>query len=192
MWSQLTRPSLLARLRDGHDELAWREFDQRYRDLIVRYARQSGLQPADAEDVRQVVMMNLARAMPGFQYDPGRGRFRGYLGRVVRNAVRRHQRGQGARFLELGHDLAEASGMADPIWDREWMLHHYRRAMGTVRRGFEARSVSVFDRILAGDPVQEVATDFDLTVQAVHKVKQRIRRRLQDLVARQVAEEDGL
>src|SRR3954469_2676729 len=84
-----THPSLLERLRDAGDAAAWREFDRRYGELIVRYARARGLQQADAEDVRQAVLLSLSRSMPRFEYSPARGRFRHYLGRVVRNAVSR-------------------------------------------------------------------------------------------------------
>ena len=51
-----TRASLLIRLRRPADEAAWREFDAAYSELIVRYCRRLGLQLADAEDVRQLVL----------------------------------------------------------------------------------------------------------------------------------------
>ncbi len=45
---EATRASLLARIRDFRDELAWGEFAQLYTPLIYRFARRSGLQHADA------------------------------------------------------------------------------------------------------------------------------------------------
>ena len=60
MHPDTTHPSLLARIQDLDDHAAWREFDARYRDLILRYCRRKGLQPSDAEYVRQIVMLNLA------------------------------------------------------------------------------------------------------------------------------------
>ena len=85
-----THPSLLARVRDPADAAAWHEFEARYRDLIRRYCRRRGLQTADAEDVGQLVMLALARALQHFTFDRSRGRFRDYLGRVVNNAIQRH------------------------------------------------------------------------------------------------------
>ena len=67
----VTRASLLSRLKDGTDQNAWWEFDRAYRDLILSYACRQGLQPADAEDVRQLVMMNLARSMPRLRLAEG-------------------------------------------------------------------------------------------------------------------------
>jgi len=189
MWSQQTRASLLLRLKDGTDDVAWREFDCCYRGLIVRYARQRGLQAADAEDVRQAVMLNFARALQGFTYDPGKGRFRSYLGRVVRNAVTRH-RNRASATSDLDESVEDPRpDDQDPVWEREWMLHHYRTAMGTLRTTMSPRSVAVFDRLLGGASIADVAGHFSLTADAVHKIKQRVRDRLRAQIDIQVSEE---
>ena len=44
---------------------------------------------------------------------------------------------------------------------------------------------------MRGDGVDKVAAAFATTEQAVHKVKQRIRNRMQELVASQIAEEEA-
>ena len=190
-----TQPSLLSRLRDLDDHAAWREFDRRYRDLILRYCRRRGLQQTDAEDVRQMVMLNLARQLRTFQYRPERGRFRGYLGRVVANAIHRHFRRPKA--ADRGLDTSVASGLAaedsgelDQEWESEWMLHHYRIAMNTVRESAEPKSVAIFERLLAGETTDGVATDLSMTRDAVHKVKQRMRDRLKEQVAKQIRDEE--
>jgi RNA polymerase sigma-70 factor (ECF subfamily) len=188
-----TQPSLLARLRDPADHAAWREFDRCYGDLIVRYCRSRGLQQSDAEDVRQVVLMNLASAMRGFEYSPARGKFRSYLGRVVRNTISRAAGRPDRRMGALdngGLTAVAEDDESDARWEREWTHHHLRTAMQTIRRTFDPRSVAAFDRLLAGASTRVVAEEMDMTVEAVHKAKQRIRNRLRALVAAQVADED--
>jgi RNA polymerase sigma-70 factor (ECF subfamily) len=185
----------LSRVRNPADDAAWREFDAKYRDLILRYCRARGLQTADAEDVRQIAMANLAKSLRSFEYRPARGRFRAYLGQVVRSAVSRYFRRPDAPARALDTDVlatveADDAGRTDELWEREWVRHHYRLAMQTVRTAFDPKSVQVFDRLLAGDGASQVAADFQMTTQAVHKVKQRIRDRLQELIARQIKEED--
>ncbi len=81
---------------------------------------------------------------------------------------------------------------ADRQWEREWTDHHLRQAMQHLRGTYEPRSIKVFERLLAGETVDQVATDLGMTTQAVHKVKQRIRDRLKELVATQVRHEDEL
>lgn len=191
---EATHPSLLLRLRNPEDQDAWREFSAMYRDLIVGYCRRHGLQPADCDDILQVVWMNLAKGMPGFEYDPALGRFRDYLRRVVRSAIARHfSRPNPARCaLDTTMLAVTPAGDTDndPNWEAEWVDHHYRLAMETVRRTFDARSVAIFDRLIAGDSVAVLATEFETTDQAIHKIKQRIRDRMAVLVEQQIHAED--
>jgi RNA polymerase sigma factor (sigma-70 family) len=183
-----TSSTLLSRVGEG-DEAAWREFDANYGNLIVRYCCRVGLRYPDAEDIRQIVMAKLAQALRSFAYERTRGHFRGYLGKVVRNEIARHHARPDPPRSRVD-DCVSLQDLPGAEWDEEWIQHHLRMAMTRVRQLHDPRSVEVFERLLAGDTVAEVAASFDLTVDAVHKVKQRIRDRLKEIVAVQVREED--
>ena len=58
-----TRVSFLRRLGDPSDKLSWAEFQDRYGDLLFRYARRCGASQEQAEDSVQEVKMYLFRAM---------------------------------------------------------------------------------------------------------------------------------
>jgi len=192
-----TQPSLLHRLRDVSDQQAWQRFDERYGSLIVSYARRRGLDLLDAEDVRQIVLMSLVRALPSFEFQPERGRFRSYLGRAVGNAIERYRNRPFLRRELLVEDeqawfAIPAPDTVDRTWEQEWQNHHLRRALETIRRTLDPRHVAVFERLLAGTSPAEVAEEEAMTAAAVHKIKQRVRDRLKRQIARQVAEESTL
>ena len=86
--------------------------------------------------------------------------------------------------------LAAGGQSADERWEREWRHHHLRLAMLNVRASYDPRSVEIFECLLAGQTVGQTATAFDVTTDAVHKIKQRIRVRLRELIAAQIREED--
>ena len=73
---------------------------------------------------------------------------------------------------------------------KEWVLHHYRLAMQMMRSSYDERSLRVFDELVAGKSISDVATAFDLTAEAVRKIKQRVKERLREIVANQIHEED--
>ena len=196
METDSTRASLLSRVRDPADHAAWREFESRYGELILRYARACGLQLADAEDVRQAVLLGLSRTLRTFQYSPERGRFRHYVGRAARNRVRLVRARHSAAPAPLDsdeHGLGvpdEGSAAPDAVWEREWMAHHYRRALRTVRETFDARSIAMFERLMTGVNAEAVAEEFGASPGGVRQVKHRIRERLRELIVAQVREED--
>src|SRR5438128_529266 len=81
-----TSPTLLGRLRQQpDDQAAWDEFVERYGRKILSWCRQWKLQEADAEDVAQMVLLNLASRMRTFAYDPSRT-FRGWLRILTQHA----------------------------------------------------------------------------------------------------------
>src|SRR6266576_164992 len=97
-----TQPSLLIRLGDKQDTVAWAQFVEVYAPLVYGFARKHGLQDADAADLTQEVLRAVAGAVPRLDYDPARGSFRAWLLTVVRNkllnflaAARRREQGRG-------------------------------------------------------------------------------------------------
>src|SRR5205807_2458924 len=88
--SNQTRPSLLFRMRAPRDTKAWDDFALVYGPLVYGHARRRGLSHEDAEDVAQKVFARVSAAIQGFEYEREKGRFRDWLGLIVRNEVFRH------------------------------------------------------------------------------------------------------
>lgn len=195
---ELTQPSLLSRMRDPSDHQAWRQFEGKYRELILRFCRRRGLQQADAEDVLQLSMQFLIKALPTFAYDPKRGRFRDYLYQTVRSALSRQTTGGGSpkspnRALDTSMMAAipdEDDSPLAALWEREWINHHYRLSMDTIRQTFDPRSIDVFDRLMSGMTVEEAARAFGMSTESVYKIRQRVRGRMEELITQQIREED--
>ncbi len=102
-----TSTTLLRRVAaEPADAAAWDAFVDRYGRMVFRWCRRWNLQEADAEDVTQGVLLQLAKQMRDFQYRPD-GRFRAWLRTVAYRAW--------ARFLE--HRKRPGTGSGDSgIW----------------------------------------------------------------------------
>src|SRR5437764_1929383 len=141
----VTRVTLLARIRDGRDADAWREFVQIYGPVGYRFARNRGLQDADAADLMQDVLRSVARNAPRMEYDPARGTFRGWLYTVTRNKIynflnsQRHRpRGTGDTDAQerLDSTPARPEPGPDEEWEREYQRQLSSRAMEMVKDEF--------------------------------------------------------
>lgn len=192
-----TPQSLLQRLRDAGDQGAWEEFDRIYGSLILRYCRARGLPHADADDLRQLVMSRLCSALRSFRYSPERGRFRSYLRRAIHNALHRRaeERSRRPSPAPLAEDATNPPGREaeDSLaFEAEWRAHHLRRAMQAVRQTTRPRSVAVFEALLGGASIAEAAARHGISEESVYKIRTRIKQRLRELVAAQVAAEDQL
>lgn len=185
------------RVRDPADRAAWDDFDRRYREWLIRFFRRRQVSFTDAEDLVQRVFANLATSLPKFTYDPNRGRFRDYLFRCARNALSEWARcpeRNGKALLNYGSLGGAAASDHDPAegqaWEDEWISHHYRMALETLRAMTSERDIAILERSLAGASVSELAREHGMDEAAVYKVRHRIRERMEALIAGQIAEED--
>jgi RNA polymerase sigma factor (sigma-70 family) len=179
-----TRPSLLLRLRDPRDAAAWRTFVDVYGPLVYRHARRRGLRHEDAEDVTQRVFGRIAAAIRSFDYQPDLGRFRAWLGTVVRNEIN--------SFLRQDKDAARAKGgdadpalenvaapAADTEWTAEFNAHLLQVALERCRPHFEAPTWHAFERVwLEQTPAAQVAHEFRQPIDWVYVAKSRVLKQL--------------
>ena len=179
-----THPSLLLRIRDASDEESWRTFVSIYAPLIYRSCRRRGLQDADAADVGQEVLAQVARSIRDFEYQPGRGRFRDWLGSVVRNKVCRFLQNEcrGVRGVVVDESIENLSvAQADAEWVAEFHAHLLSAALGRIRDRFEQPTWSAFEEVWLHDRASdEVASDLKLPIGAVYLAKSRVLKLLRD------------
>jgi RNA polymerase sigma-70 factor (ECF subfamily) len=134
-----TSASLLARLRrDVPDQAAWSEFVRRYGRRIELWCGKWDLQEADAQDLTQTVLAELAAKMRTFVYDPARS-FRAYLKTLVRYAW--------CDFLEKRKRQQVGSGDSQ-VWE---LLQN-----APARDDLERQLVEEFDRELLDQAVERV------------------------------------
>lgn len=189
-----THASLLARLSAGADKGAWAEFFDRYAELIRGFARRQGVQAAECDDVLQDVLVSLSNAMPGFVYDPAKGKFRSYLKTaVIRVIYRRSCQNKGAVNLEDIENLTAAGATDETVesqWEAEWRQYHLRLAMKSVGAEFNSTDLKAFERYgLAGEDAKTTATALGVTIEQVYQAKSRILKRLGEVIEQQVREE---
>jgi RNA polymerase sigma-70 factor (ECF subfamily) len=182
---QATKPSLLLRIRDAHDSSSWSEFVEIYGPVIRSYCRRRGLQPTDADDVVQEILSIITRTIGSFEYEPGRGRFRDWIGTITRNKIARFYQTKGRQASGIGPDasnLLEAVA-EDPEWSANLHARILEVALVRIRGNFEPSTWEAFERIWClGLPALEVAKTLGMTIDSVYTAKSRVLRRLREEV----------
>jgi len=185
-----TQSQLLVRLRQSGDQDAWREFVARYAPIVYRYARQQGLQDADAADVTQEVLKAVALAMRDFHYDRQRGRFRSWLYAVTRNHLSKFWRATAKALpvVDTFHDRPDALSSLPQdddfdLWDAECDNELFRLAARQVRADAHESTWNAFWKtaVLGADP-KTTAEELGMSVGAVYIAKSRVIARLKQRI----------
>jgi RNA polymerase sigma-70 factor (ECF subfamily) len=177
-----TRPSLLFRLRDAADADAWASFVEVYAPFVYRFARRRGLQDADAADITQDVLTEVARSIRGFEYRRERGRFRDWLLLITPRRLGRFFAAQARTPRENPHgDLfAEAPDDAQTAeWTEEFNARVLQAALERIRPHFELTTWRAFECVwLERKSAVETAGNLSLQIETVYHAKSRVLKRL--------------
>lgn len=197
--SPLTRASLLVQLRDGSNNAAWQEFLRLYGPVVYGFARNRGLQDADAADLVQDVMRSVMNAIGRFDYDRQQGTFRGWLFTITRNKVFNFLSARRIRPQASGdsgaHRLLESE--PDTATDTDhWELEYQRRiasmAMDRVKGEFQEKTWRAFWlTAVDGVAAAEAGKQTGMSPGAVYVAKSRVLARLKEEVEAIERQEEG-
>jgi RNA polymerase sigma-70 factor (ECF subfamily) len=147
------------------------------------------LQEHDAADVMQEVLLAIARAVPGFEYDRARGSFRGWLFTVVQNKLRNFYSSRQRRLQGTGssgaHDRLQQLPAEEEssLWDREYEERMFLWACDQVRGKVSDHNWQAFHgTAIAGQDTHVVAEQLDMTVAAVRLAKSRVMAQIRKLI----------
>lgn len=188
--SPRTRATLLERIRNGSDPVAWEDFFARYWRLVFFFARRRGCGEHTAEEIVQDVMTTVFQKRDVFRYDPAKGRFRDWLATVVRNQVAAHRRAPAQRVRGRGGDSegeavpekAAPAESADDVWEQAFERTLLAALLDVVRRQVEPTTFQAFELTALGElSGAEVAAVTGLSRNAVYLARRTVLERLKEL-----------
>ena len=190
MRSTMTSTLLLEGLRRPDNHTVWQDYVDRYRPLLVRFARRLGVPEADAEDLAQQALCAFADGYRNGAYDRERGRLRAWLFGIARNFVRRWlqrpPRELQAADASAGTGFLERISTEDQIaeiWAAEWRQAVLQQCLLEVSLEVEPRTFRAFEQFARrGLPAREVAAELGISENAVFGAKRRVLRRIRELL----------
>jgi len=186
-----TRATLLERMKDLNDQASWQEFFDIYWKLIYGVARKAGLSDAEAQDVVQETLSAVAKNMPGFTYNPAIGTFKAWLLTLTRWRIVDQFRKRGPLISHLPDTSTRTDTIEripdehsldwDAIWEADWQKSLLDAAMTHVQRRLDPQKFQIFDLYVNREwPPEKVAQTFNVTVDQVYLVKNRVTEQLRE------------
>ena len=181
-----TRFTLLEKIRDKHNDEAWADFAYYYRKYIYNIVVRMNLPHHDAEEIVQIVLLKCWDKLPEFQYDPNKGKFRGWLCRVTGNVVRNYFRDVKNRFTSL--DAIEMEQITEPeiekLADAEWEKYLPELAWKNISTNFQLNLKKTYLRLREGVKPVEIAKELGIAESSIYVYKKRIEDKMRAEISR--------
>ena len=186
-----TSLTLLHRLRNQpQDPDGWQEFVNCYGPLVSSWCRRWGLQPTDADDVTQEVMISLAKQMAEFEYDPT-GRFRSWLKTIARRGwcdfLARRSKNRELQATEIANLVHSEDASADLFrrLDAELEKQLYEAAAANIRLRVNPKTWQAFDMTARqGKKGKDVADSLGMAVATVYVARSKVTKLIQQEIRR--------
>ena len=184
-----TSESLILRICDPQDAIAWSQFVAIYQPVVYRLSRRRGLQHADADDLCQQVFFSVSKAVGNWQPHKDGPRFRNWLNRVTRNAIlnamsrAKPDRATGdSDAQELLLELPDSENITTAFLN-ESRMEAFRWAAKQIQSEFSSTTWAMFhETSIAGRSIAEVAIAMSKSSGAVYIARCRVMQRIKEKV----------
>jgi len=163
------------------DESAWEQFYRFYAPLIRLHGKDCGLKKENLEDLIQNVMMTLSEQMPGFEYDPSKGRFRDYLRRIIHaracDMLRKIYRQE-----RIPYEEAEDAGPEERFAE-EWREHVLKQSLEQLKEQVSLRHYQIFYLLdICHYKVKDLSRLYRIPAVSIYTIRNRVEMKLKRIV----------
>ncbi len=177
-------------LAESTSHEAWKRFHQIYSPVIEGFARSCGVSRSDVADCAQEVWVAVCKELPSLQYNPNRGRFRGWLYTVVHrravDLIRKRTRQPKERLqkvIDSGREPRGHEPSPDQEFERRWLQEVVRSMMSHLQRRVSESNFRVIQmRSIEGQSVEEVSRALNIAPGRVRVMHFRMKEKLRALI----------
>ncbi len=196
-----TRKTLLKRLQT-FDDISWEEFYGIYWPLVFAIGRKLGMMPDECRDLMQEIMLDLFKGEALLRYDPSRGKFRTFLGVLVRHKAlamlqasahfSARSQTDGSKHRDTAFSVADVLSSGDQdenapfqkIFDEEYRNCLLSIALNELRNSVEPKTYAIFEMVAIQErPVKEVAMHLGISRSTIDVYCSRCRKALRRIVS---------
>jgi len=157
----------------------WQKLVDIYAPLVAHWSDRAGVARSDRDDLVQDVLFVVVRRVNDFQRRH-EGAFRGWLRAIFTNHLKKYFRDHAKHTSHFNLDEAcDPHSALSHFFDLEHEQHIAHQAMRIVRNDFSEITWTAFhQQVVDGSNAQQVASDLQLSLNAVLKAKSRVLKRI--------------
>ena len=187
-----TRETLLQKLQKAEDEHSWDDFVRYYEGYIYVVIRSFGVDVTTSEDLLQDVLLKVWKALPKFEYQNEKCRFRTWLCVLIRNTTYNFFNSKANRQnnnnISYDNILASLDLISEPEIDRiaelEWKSYVSNLAWNNVKDDFSDAARQVFELSIEGIANEAISKKMSIPESSIRVHKSRIKKVLIKEIAR--------
>lgn len=181
-----TRQTLLHKLQIKQDDQSWEDFSRYYEGYIYVVLRNFGLSIEDCEDLLQEVLLKLWKALPTYNYEKDKCRFRTWLCVIIKNTALNFHRSKSTKNKQKNTNFEDtvnkleliSEAEIDRISEREWKSYVSNLAWENLKTDFSGVQRDVFEASLDEPDNAKLAEKFNVAESSIRVYKMRIRKAL--------------
>ena len=182
-----TRHTLIHRLKQNNEN-DWQIFYDSYQGYIFIIIQRMGASYHDSQELKQEIMLKAWKAIPNFEYDSTKGKFRWWLNKIVKNTVYSFMLKQKRYQDKLSNASVFQNDSCTKEFDQkieeEWQRFVVQKAWENITEKFNELTLKCFSEIANGKSVSELSAEIDIPDTTIYVYKNRVQKQLSREIAR--------
>jgi len=192
-----TSTTLLGRIINPDDNDSWQQFLRKYRRVLFALAMKKGLTDDEAGDAVQETLIAVANNISKFTQGSPRS-FRPWLFKIANSKTvdqlrkrlpvqkRAERTAAGSERTDIIERIPNPTSLGfEARWERQERQHIQEAALKKLRATVKAQHYQIYDAYaVKGWEINKVVAAFGVTPDNVHKVHERLKRKLQQEIIR--------
>lgn len=182
--SYTTRSSFLRDVQSG-SESAWFEFHRKYAGMIRHIGMKRQLTPEECDDLLVDVLVIFWKKLDNFIYEPDRGKFRTYLGRITNYAAYKIFRKSHRQALPLEEEIdLNYPEDVDGDYMDEWRDFILEKALDELKQNVGTDNYQIFYMsVFQKRSADEIAVVTRKSKNNIYVIRSRCLKKLKQLIA---------
>ena len=178
MKENVTRMTLIQRVKNRMDQQSWEEFTNFYSPYIMGILNKAGVKYEFVEDLCQEILVRIWKSIENFEYDPSKCKFRSWLGTVCRNHIYNFYQRVAKKHdnvdIEESH-LSPNEAEINEIIENEWQVYIAKKAFEKISLEFNEKAIISYTEFQKGRSVEEISKEIDVAENTIYVYHRRVK-----------------